>query len=88
MSLRRFLNLVYHMYARGMDKDEKKALDHLLESKWQHEMTPGERKREEAFRLTLQKGGVQVQRDLVDRLSQTPQKRVAPRMPTLMGANR
>lgn len=85
MSLRRFLNFVYHMYSRDMDKDGRKALDHILEAKWDHEMTPAEKKRETAFRMTLQRGGVSVQRDLVDRFGQQPVKRTAPRMPTLVG---
>ncbi len=86
MSLRRFLNLVYFMYSRNMDKDGVKALNHLLESKWDHEMTEKEKKREQAFRMTLQKGGVKVQRDLVDRFGQQPVQRQAPRMPKLVGA--
>lgn len=88
MSLRSFLNSVYHLYTDGLDKDGRSALDHLLESKWEHEMTPAERKREEAFRLTLSKGGVKVQRDLVGAFSQSqqPVQRTAPRMPRLEGA--
>lgn len=88
MSLRRFLNLVYHMHAVDLDADGRKALDHMLEAKWDHEMTRAEKKREEAFRRTLAKGGVQVQRDLVDRFNQTPVERKSPRMPKLIGAVR
>jgi ADP-ribose pyrophosphatase YjhB (NUDIX family) len=68
MSFRRLLNVVYAVLveARKGDPDAKDALDRQLNAKFDYELAPEERRREEARRMAEASGAIRGQQDLME----------------------
>lgn len=77
MSYRRLLNVVYAVLAdaRKESQEALDALDRQLAAKFDHELTPGERRREEARRMLEAKGAVNDQQGLMEVMARQGMRR-------------